>query len=102
MTAGRRITVSILLLMLGTSSSMAVSNEETNTCQSTSDNPCIRTGTCSIQGADWYQEVTINRSNTFATQGWTGLCDMVHVALVQGNCQPAGSKVDCRRVMKNW
>lgn len=94
MTTRHQIAVSILLLMLSTSLSMAVSSEETNTCQSTSDNPCTRTGTCSIQGADWYQDVTIDRSDTFATQGWTGLCDMVHVALVQGNCQPAGSKVD--------
>ncbi len=71
---------------------LAVGAEETNTCQSTTDDPCLRTGTCSIQGADWFQSVEIARSDTFDTQGWPGLCDMVHVGLVQGNCEPPGGQ----------
>jgi hypothetical protein len=72
----------------------SVSMEETNTCLTTTDDPCLRTGTCSIQGADWFQEVHIDRNDIFATQGWPGLCDMVHVALVQGNCEPPGAQTD--------
>jgi hypothetical protein len=34
--------------------------------------------------------VHVDRSDIFDTQGWPGLCDMVHVALVQGDCHPAG------------
>ena len=55
---------------------------------------CERTGSCSIQGADWYQYVTIDKNNIFDTQGWPGVCDMVHVALVQGNCSPPQSTIN--------
>lgn len=40
----------------------------------------------------WQQWVTAARSDKFDTQGWPGVCDMVHVALVQGNCMPVGSR----------
>jgi hypothetical protein len=68
--------------------------EQTNTCNTTADDPCERTGTCSIQGADWFQTVTIDRADIFDTQGWPGVCDMVHVALVQGNCEPSGAQAN--------
>jgi hypothetical protein len=71
----------------------AASVEATNTCRTTMDDPCERTGTCSIQGADWFQTVTVDRSDIFDTQGWPGVCDMVHVALVQGNCEPPGGQI---------
>jgi hypothetical protein len=38
--------------------------------------------------------VHIDKSDKFDTQGWSGLCDMVHVTLVQGNCEPLGSQQD--------
>ena len=38
--------------------------------------------------------VTIDRANIFDTMGWPGLCDMVHVAVVQGNCEPPGGQTD--------
>lgn len=72
----------------------AVGVENANNCRSSTGNFCERSGSCSIQGADWYQYVTIDKSGIFDTQGWPGLCDMVHVALVQGNCSPPGSRVD--------
>jgi len=68
--------------------------EESNACKGTTDDPCMRRGYCSIQGSDWYQLVTASRSDKFDTQGWAGLCDMVHVALVQGNCITVGSKTN--------
>jgi hypothetical protein len=68
--------------------------EETNTCRTTMENPCYRTGTCSIQGSDWFQSVQIDRADIFDTQGWPGVCDMVHVALVQGNCEPPGAQTN--------
>lgn len=66
--------------------------EVTNSCKGTTDDPCMRHGYCSIQGSDWQQWVTAARSDKFDTQGWPGVCDMVHVALVQGNCMPVGSR----------
>jgi hypothetical protein len=82
----------IPFLMRG--SAAAVSIEESNGCATTPDDPCVRTGTCEIQGATWPQDVTIDRSDIFDTQGWAGVCDMVHVALVQGHCEPSGAKTD--------
>jgi hypothetical protein len=46
------------------------------------------------EGATWPQSVTIDRSDIFDTQGWAGVCDMVHVALVRGRCEPPGASVD--------
>jgi len=68
--------------------------EDNNGCKGTTEDPCMRRGYCSIQGSDWYQLVTASRSDKFDTQGWAGLCDMVHVALVQGNCMPIGSQTN--------
>ena len=68
--------------------------EETNGCKGTKNDPCMRDGYCSIQGSDWEQLVTAARSDKFDTQGWAGLCDMVHVALVQGNCIEVGSQTN--------
>jgi len=42
----------------------------------------------------WDQDVTIDRTDIFDTQGWPGVCDMVHVGLVQGNCEPPGAKTN--------
>jgi hypothetical protein len=79
-----------MLLGLVASAASGQSLEETNGCLGTTVDPCTRTGTCSIQGATWWQEATVARSDIFDTQGWPGLCDMAHVALVQGRCFPAG------------
>lgn len=93
-----RIRVSLQLafiLLLGpVVSSHAASNETSDGCRGTQVDPCIRSGSCEIQGAQWFQDVTIDRSDIFDTQGWPGLCDMVHVGLVQGDCEPPGSQED--------
>jgi hypothetical protein len=89
------VTVVITSAMyLTTSLALGASVEETNTCNTTADDPCERTGTCSIQGADWFQAVTVDRAGIFDTQGWPGVCDMVHVALVQGDCEPSGAQIN--------
>ncbi len=49
---------------------------------------CERAGTCTIQGSAWVQTVFIDKGDKFDTQGWPGLCDMVHVGLVQADCEP--------------
>jgi hypothetical protein len=72
----------------------AVSIETSNGCTGTQDDPCIRSGSCEIQGSVWTQDVSIDRADRFDTQGWPGVCDMVHVGLVQGNCEPAGAQTD--------
>lgn len=73
---------------------LAGGKESANGCTGTTDDPCIRSGFCSIQNADWDQTVTAYRSEKFDVQGWVGVCDMVHVALVQGNCEPFGSQTN--------
>ena len=89
-----RMATWVLMLLILPRAALAVSTETFNGCQGTLDDPCVRIGSCEIQGAVWDQDVTIDRSSVFDTQGWTGVCDMVHVALVQGNCEPAGAKIN--------
>ena len=72
----------------------AVSQQDSNDCKTSTGDFCERTGSCSIQGATWYQYVTADKSEVFATQGWPGLCDMTHVALVQGNCSPPQASIN--------
>jgi hypothetical protein len=81
----------VLVCSVAAGPSLAASTETFNGCQGTTDDPCVRSGSCEIQGAVWDQDVTIDRSDIFDTQGWPGVCDMVHVALVQGNCEPPGA-----------
>ncbi|MEN8174529.1 MAG: hypothetical protein ABFS23_02115 [Pseudomonadota bacterium] len=66
--------------------------QDFNDCRTSTEDFCERAGSCAIQGAAWYQHVTIDKSEIFDTQGWPGLCDMVHVSLVQGTCEPLGSQ----------
>jgi len=66
--------------------------QDFNDCRTSSGDFCQRAGSCAIQGSAWYQNVTTNKKETFDTQGWAGLCDMVHVSLVQGTCEPIGSQ----------
>ncbi len=92
--AERVVKVVVALLLLAPVSASAVGTETSNGCFGTQDDPCVRSGSCAIQGATWTQDVTIDRSDRFDTQGWPGLCDMVHVGFVQGNCEPAGAQID--------
>ena len=85
--------VAIMLLMAPVTAN-AIGTETSNGCSGTQDDPCVRSGSCAIQGATWTQDVTIDRADRFDTQGWAGLCDMVHVGFVQGNCEPAGAQTD--------
>ena len=68
--------------------------EDFNDCRTNTGDFCERAGSCAIQGAAWYQHATLDKSEKFDTQGWPGLCDMVHVSLVRGNCEPLGSQTD--------
>ena len=79
----------------------AVGTEDSNNCRDSSGNYCERAGSCSIQGSDWYQYVTIDKSGIFDTQGWPGLCDMVHVSLVQGDCSPPGAQLNLTAYLSN-
>jgi hypothetical protein len=67
-------------------------SQDFNDCRTSTGTTCERAGSCAIQGTAWYQYVHADKSDKFDTQGWPGLCDMVHVALVQGNCEPLGSQ----------
>jgi hypothetical protein len=67
-------------------------SQDFNDCRTSTGTTCERAGSCAIQGSAWYQYVHADKSDKFDTQGWPGLCDMVHVSLVQGNCAPLGSQ----------
>jgi hypothetical protein len=80
------------LLMALSQQASAGGSQDFNDCRTSSGDFCERAGSCSIQGSAWYQYVTIDKSGKFDSQGWPGLCDMVHVSLVQGTCEPIGSQ----------
>jgi len=84
----------LAFVVLASAESAAQSSEEMNGCMGTTVDPCERTGTCTIQGAAWFQTVTISRSDIYDTMGWPGVCDQVHVALVQGRCDPGGAQLN--------
>ena len=83
-----------VVLFAAPTAAYAASTETSNGCTGTQADPCVRSGSCEIQGSTWTQDVTIDRVDQFDTQGWTGVCDMVHVGLVQGSCEPAGAQTD--------
>ena len=83
--------LSIICLSL-TQQTYAGGSQDSNDCRTSSGDFCERAGSCAIQGSAWYQYVTIDKSGKFDSQGWPGLCDMVHVSLVQGTCEPIGSQ----------
>jgi len=87
-----QIPIAVLIYGLFTCSNIwAGGSQDFNDCR-TSTGTCERAGSCAIQGSAWYQYVHVDKSDKFDTQGWPGLCDMVHVSLVQGNCEPLGSQ----------
>ena len=75
-------------LMLLTSLAHAGGKQDFNDCRTSPGDFCERAGSCAIQGAAWYQYVTVKKAEKFSKQGWPGLCDMVHVSLVRGKCSP--------------
>ena len=85
------ITLSLYFFCVSSLPVNSASQQDTNDCMTATGDFCQRSGSCSIQGANWYQYVTVDKSDIFDTQGWPGVCDMVHVALVQGNCSPPQS-----------
>lgn len=91
MTQSIRLTVMLFALLLPTLA-VAGGQETSNDCRTSTGATCLRAGSCSIQGSSWVQYVTTAKSEKFDTQGWSGLCDMVHVALVQGTCSPLGAQ----------
>jgi len=92
--AERVVKTAVAILLMAPVTAAAIGTETSNGCSGTQDDPCVRSGSCAIQGASWTQDVTIDRADRFDTQGWPGVCDMVHVGFVQGNCEPAGAQID--------
>lgn len=89
--------------LLVATSVFARGTQDSNTCREDPLSPtCERTGTCSIQGSAWVQTVYVDKSGKFDTQGWPGLCDMVHVSLVQGNCETIGSQVNITAYLSEY
>lgn len=89
--------------LLVATSAFAGGTQDSNTCRKDPLSPtCERTGTCSIQGSAWVQTVHVDKSDKFDTQGWPGLCDMVHVSLVQGNCETLGSQIEITAYLSEY
>lgn len=57
--------------LAGVASSQSM--EASNGCATTGDDPCTRSGTCSIQQTTWSQSVVIDRADPYDTIGWAGL-----------------------------
>ena len=90
----KKYLITSFMYIMCLASANAASQQDSNNCMASTGQFCERAGSCSIQGANWYQYVTIDKNDIFDTQGWPGVCDMVHVALVQGNCSPPQSTVN--------
>lgn len=88
----------VIISFVGNNPSLVLAGgaQDYNGCKLTGDDPCLRYGSCSIQGTSWEQDVWAYRSDKFDTQGWPGLCDMAHVRLIQGRCNPLGSQTEVR------
>jgi hypothetical protein len=84
--------IAFISVLLSAACAWAGGSQNFNDCRTSTGSTCERDGSCAIQGSAWYQYVYIDKSSKFDTQGWAGLCDMVHVSLVQGNCEPLGSQ----------
>ena len=86
----------VVLSFVGANPSLVLAGgtQDYNGCKLTDADPCERQGSCSIQGTSWYQDVTAYRYEKYDTQGWPGLCDMAHVRLIQGSCEPLGSQTE--------
>lgn len=69
--------VVLIDLLLVARPGFAQSVEDQNGRLGTTEDPCVRTGSCFIQGAAWAQTVTIARSDLYDAMGWAGLCDRV-------------------------
>ena len=86
--------IALISALLASTGSWAGGSQDFNDCRGSTEPTCERAGSCAIQGSAWYQYIYIDKSDKFDTQGWPGLCDMVHVTLVQGSCEPLGSQTN--------
>jgi len=86
------IVIGLISNLFTLTNSFAGGSQDFNDCRASDLLTCERAGSCAIQGSAWYQYVHIDKASKFDTQGWPGLCDMVHVTLVQGKCDPIGSQ----------
>ena len=79
------------LTLASTADAQVRTRETSNECKTTRNDPCTRSGTCNIQRSTWSQRVVCSRLDRHATMGWAGLCDQIHVGLVQGNCSTSST-----------
>jgi len=84
--------IAFIIILPAATFAWAGGSQDFNDCRTSTGSTCERAGSCAIQGSAWYQYVHVDKSSKFDTQGWSGLCDMVHVSLVQGTCEPPGSQ----------
>lgn len=96
------VLVSLAVLGLISSAAYAGGKQDFNDCRTASGEFCERVGSCAVQGSAWYQYVTIKKTEKFTKQGWAGLCDMVHVSLVQGKCAPLHAQDDVTAYLSDF
>lgn len=85
------VSIGFIVITSLSGTAFAIGHEDSNDCRSSTTQICERAGSCAIQGSAWYMYATVDKSEKVAKMGWAGLCDMTHVALVQGNCSTAGT-----------
>lgn len=80
------VSFSFLIIMSLSGTALSIGGQDFNDCRTSSTKTCERAGSCAIQGSAWYMYAAVDKKEKFSKMGWPGLCDMAHVALVQGNC----------------
>lgn len=87
------VSLGFLIIISISGTALAVGTQDFNDCRTSSTQTCERAGSCAIQGSAWYMYATVDKKEKVSKMGWMGLCDMAHVALVQGNCSTAGTPI---------
>ncbi|MEW5755532.1 MAG: hypothetical protein AB1810_04455 [Pseudomonadota bacterium] len=80
------------LLLVPAVAAWAAGGEKYNDCTEAGLTICERAGHCSVESSSWYQHAIIDKSDAYAVQEWTALCDLVHSRLAQGDCAPYGAQ----------
>ena len=85
------VSLGFLIVVSLPSAAFAIGKQDYDDCRTRSTQTCERAGSCAVQSSAWYMYATVDKKEKSSKMGWPGLCDMAHVALVQGNCSTTGS-----------
>ncbi len=78
----------VFLFWVSCFTAMAEGYDIYNGCGRGEANPCLRTGSCFIEGSSWYANVIVDRSDDLDTRSFSELCTTMHRSLAEGKCEP--------------